>query len=111
MRMDDRKAAIAAYKERKTLPGIYALRCAATAECWVGAAPDLATIQNRLWFGLRLGTFHGAGLQSAYDAHGASGLTYEVLEQLEEESDPYLRGSRLKERLAHWRGALNAGTI
>ncbi len=111
MRAEDRKAAIAAYKERKTVGGIYALRCRATAQCWVGAAPDLDAIQNRLWFGLRLRTLHNAGLQSAYDAHGREGLTYEELERLDEEKDPYIRGRKLTERLVHWRGALKAGSV
>jgi hypothetical protein len=38
----DRKAAIAAYKERKTVAGIYVIRCAASGGAWVGQAPNLA---------------------------------------------------------------------
>jgi hypothetical protein len=32
----DRKAAVAAYKERKSACGIYALRCGPSGEVWVG---------------------------------------------------------------------------
>ena len=32
----DRKAAIAAYKERKTIAGVFVVRCAASGEAWVG---------------------------------------------------------------------------
>ena len=49
----DRKAAVAAYKERKAIPGIYAVRCAATGQAWVGQTPDLTTVRNRIWFSLR----------------------------------------------------------
>ncbi|MET4276026.1 hypothetical protein ABIB68_004682 [Bradyrhizobium sp. F1.2.2] len=49
----DRKAAIAAYRERKTVAGIYVIRCAASGEAWIGQAPNLETIQNRIWFSLR----------------------------------------------------------
>ena len=51
----DRKAAIAAYKERKTVAGIFVIRSQASAERWVGAAPNLEKIQNRIWFTLRQG--------------------------------------------------------
>ncbi|MET4040164.1 hypothetical protein ABIC03_001849 [Bradyrhizobium sp. RT6a] len=44
----DRKAAIAAHKERKTVAGVYVVRCAASGEAWVGQAPNLDTIQNRI---------------------------------------------------------------
>ena len=37
-----RKAAVSAYKERKATAGVYAIRCAATDEQWVGTAPDLS---------------------------------------------------------------------
>ena len=111
MRGEDRKAAITAYKQRKTVAGIYAMRCSVTAECWVGAAPDLETIQNRLWFGLRLGTSHNADLKAAYDAHGPDGIAYQELERLDEEKDPYIRGKKLQERLSYWRTTLNAKTV
>jgi hypothetical protein len=51
----DRKAAIAAYKERKTIAGIFVIRSKASAEQWVGQAPNLEKIQNRIWFSLRQG--------------------------------------------------------
>ena len=51
----DRKAATAAYKERKSVCGIYALRCAPSGEVWVGYAGDMEKIRNRLDFILRSG--------------------------------------------------------
>ncbi len=57
MKTIDRKAAIAAYKERKPAVGIYLIRCRASGQCWIGASPTLETIQNRHWFTLRQGSF------------------------------------------------------
>ena len=47
MRTEDRKAAVNAYKKREVEGGIYAVRCVASGEAWVGGAPDLSKIQNR----------------------------------------------------------------
>ena len=66
----DKKAAIAAYKERKTVAGIYLVRSKASAETWVGQAPNLEKIQNRIWFTLRQGSHQCRSLQAAWAAHG-----------------------------------------
>lgn len=50
-----RKAAVAAYKERKVEAGAYVVRFTASGQAWVGSAPDLATIGSRIWFSLRQG--------------------------------------------------------
>ncbi len=110
----DRKAAIAAYKERKSAVGIYAVRCPAAAAIWVGQSPTLDSVQNRLWFTLRLGNNTHADLQQAWRDHGAAHFSFEVLEQLSEEEaavSSYLQQARLKERLAHWQSALQARRI
>ncbi|QQN65873.1 GIY-YIG nuclease family protein [Bradyrhizobium diazoefficiens] len=108
----DRKAAIAAYKERKTTAGIYVVRCAASGEIWVGQAPNLETIQNRIWFTLRQGSHPCLSLQAAWDAHGeAGGLTFAECERLEDEESAYVRNTLLKERVAHWRAELKAEAI
>lgn len=52
---EDRKAAVAAYKERKSVAGVFAVRCGAAGAVWVGGAPDLDKIQNRLWFQPKMG--------------------------------------------------------
>jgi hypothetical protein len=49
MTMNDRRAAKAAYTERKSVAGIYAVRCLPTGQVWVGATPNLDAIQNRIW--------------------------------------------------------------
>ena len=107
----DRKAAIAAYKERKTIAGIFVVRCAASGETWVGQAPNLETIRNRIWFSLRQGNHMCRSLQAAWNAHGEAGLTFGECERLEDEDTAYVRNALLKERMLHWQAELKAEAI
>ena len=107
----DRKTAIAAYKERKTIAGIYVVRCLATSELWVGQSPNLEKIQNRIWFTLRQGSYTCRSLQAAWTAHGPDSLTFAECERLEEEETPYVRDALLKERTTHWRSQLGAMAV
>lgn len=107
----DRKAAIAAYKERKTFAGVFVVRCAATAQAWVGQTPNLEKIQNRIWFNLRQGSHTCRSLQAAWTAHGPDSLTFAECERLEEEETPYIRDGLLKERAVHGRAELKAEAI
>lgn len=107
----DRKAAVAAYKERKAVAGIYAVRCSVTGQCWAGRALALDTVRNRLWFTLRQGSNPHRALQAAWRAHGAEAFSFEEIERLDEEALAYARDRALKERLAHWCAALNAEAI
>ena len=107
----DRKAAIAAYKERKTIAGIFVVRCTASGEAWVGQAPNLETIQNRIWFSLRQGNHTCRSLQTAWNAHGEAGLTWGECERLAGEESAYVRNALLKERMLHWRTELKAEAI
>lgn len=111
MKLDERKAAIAAYKERKAAAGIYAVRCTATGNVWVGQSQSLDSVENRTRFTLRLGTSLHTDLQVAWRDHGAASFTFEVLERLEHEESAYLRSAALEDRLAHWRSALGAKTL
>lgn len=107
----DRKAATAAYRKRKSVAGIYAVRCAVSGETWVGRAMDVETIQTRLWFGLRTGANTHPPLQKAWNAHGADSFSLEIVEMLDDEDSAYLRDAVLKDRLNHWRGKLEADPI
>jgi hypothetical protein len=109
VRSIDRQAALAAYKERKVTAGIYALCCTATGALWIGRAPDLATIGNRLRFTLGQGSNPHRGLQEAWTRHGAEAFTFEVLESLTEDDLRLGRDRALKRRLDHWL-ALRGGT-
>ncbi len=106
MKADDRKAAIAAYKKRKSVAGVFAIRCAGSGQVWVGQTLNLETVQNRIWFTLRAGSAN-AELQHAWSAHSGADFTFEALEQLEDEELAYVRDKLLKERELHWRAALN----
>ncbi|WP_414471320.1 GIY-YIG nuclease family protein [Microvirga sp. M2] len=107
----DRKAAIAAYKERKTPAGIFAVRCSATGQVWVGRSRHLDTQQNGLWFTLRLGSGMNRSLQAAWNACGEAAFTFEELERLPEETLAYVLQATLKERLVHWKAELDAALI
>jgi hypothetical protein len=107
----DRKATIAAYKERKTIAGIYVVRCSATSKAWVGQASNLEKIQNRIWFSLRQGSHTCRSLQAAWTAHGPDSLTFAECERLEAEEIPYVRDALLKERVLHWRSQLGAKAV
>lgn len=111
MKSEARKAAIAAYKERKSAAGIYTVRCTATGEIWVGQSPNLDTVQNRVWFTLRVAGNLNRALQKAWDDHGAEHFTFDVVERLEDDDLAYCRDALLKERLAHWRAEFGAAVI
>jgi len=111
MKGEARKAAVAAYRERKVVSGVYAVRCQASAEVWVGSWVDLATIKNRLWFALRQNAHPKKDLLGAWRQHGEAQFSFEALETLDEETSPYLRASKLAERAAHWRATLQAKAL
>jgi hypothetical protein len=111
MDRSERKAAVSAYKERKPVSGVYAIRCAATGEEWVGSAPDLSTIWTRRSFALRQGIEMNQALQSAWNVHGPEGFAFRILEEIDLEQLTYGRERALKERVQHWREALSAAAI
>ena len=111
MKRDDKKAALAAYKERKAEPGIYAVRCAPTGRVWIGAAPELSAIWNRVSFALRQGEQKPASLQAAWREYGPDSFTFEPLEALTDEQLVFGRDRMLKERLGHWAEKLGAEKI
>lgn len=105
MKTEDRKAAIAAYKKRTSVAGIFAVRCAG--QVWVGQTLNLETVQNRIWFSLRAGGHSNLDLQKAWSAHDGKDFSFEQLERLKDEELAYVRDKLLREREVHWRAALN----
>ena len=105
-----RKAAIADYKKREDAIGIFAVRCIASGEAWVGPSLNIDTIKNRIWFGLRMGNANNAEMQRAWSSHGGDSFLFEVLERLDPDELPFVRDSQLKERAAHWRSVLRAAS-
>lgn len=111
MKPETRKLAIADYKKRASVAGVFAIRCLATGEIWVGQALDLEKIQNRIWFTLRMSSHRNAELQRAWSTRGEAGLSLETLERIEEEELAYVRDTLLKERVQHWRKRLNGSAV
>jgi hypothetical protein len=106
MDRSERKAAVSAYRERKAIAGVYAIRCATTGAQWVGSAPDLSTIWTRRSFALRQGIEPNQALQSAWNVHGSESFTFKILEEVDLDELTYGRERVLKERITHWREAL-----
>jgi len=111
MTTETRKLAIADYKKRPSVAGVFAIRCRASGAVWVGQALDLEKIQNRIWFTLRMGSHRTPELQRAWAAHGEQDFSLETLERLEDEELAYVRDALLKERVQHWRRKLNASAV
>ncbi|QOZ22426.1 GIY-YIG nuclease family protein [Bradyrhizobium sp. CCBAU 51753] len=111
MKTETRKLATADYKKRLSIAGVFAIRCRASGEIWVGQAFDLDKIQNRIWFTLRMGDHRNAELQRAWSAHGEQNFALEALERIADEELAYVRDTLLKERVQHWRAQLNASAI
>jgi hypothetical protein len=105
-----RKAAIAEYKKREEAIGIFAVRCATSGEVWVGSTLNLDTVQNRIWFGLRLGSHPNADMQRAWTSHGGESFSYEALERLDPDEPAFVRDDQMKDRLAHWLTMLKASS-
>lgn len=112
MSREARKAAIAAYKRRKPAPGVYAVCCRETGERWVGGAPDVEKMENRVRFMLSMGDIRPAALGAALARFGAEAFSFETLERIDSEDGGALKTSRLlKERVAAWRSRLGAAAM
>ena len=107
MKGQDRRDALASYKERKANAGIYAVRSSAGG-IWVGSSADLEKIQNRLWFSLRQGGWMNRRLQAAWDAAGSEAFNFETLETFDENRSTHPQGAALKQKLAAWQERLGA---
>lgn len=110
MKGEARKAAVSAYKERKVVAGIFAVRCQATGQVWVGHAPNVETIQTRQWFTLRQGAHPRQDLLEAWRTHGEEQFTFEVLERIADDA-PSSHPSLLKNLAESWREKLQANPV
>jgi hypothetical protein len=111
MNREERKAAIAAYKERKPAFGVYSVICEATGEAWVGRSRHLETQQNGLWFALRQGGSPHRTLQAAWTRHGEDAFRFEELDRLLEDFPALTRMDELKRRQALWKARLGATAL
>ena len=103
-----RKAAVAAYKERKPTHGVFAVICSATGEAWVGQSRHLDTQRNGLWFALKHGSSPHRSLQAAWKLHGPDNFRFEELERLRDDFPPLGRPNELKRRQTLWTTRLRA---
>lgn len=107
----ERKALTAAYKERKTVAGVFAVICTASGETWVGTSRNIDAQQNGLWFALRHGGSPHRSLQAAWKAHEEADFRFEQLDRLADDVSPMTRDMELKERSARWRERLRASAL
>ena len=105
---ESRKDLIRNFKEQKVQLGIYAVRCNATGNTWVGGSKNLTATQNGCWFTLRTGSHIHKALQKEWNALGESSFTYEVLEVFDEDLHPLAVADQLKARKNHWVEQLSA---
>jgi hypothetical protein len=109
MDKQSRRQALSDYKERRIAPGVFAVRCAATGEAWVGSSPNPEQQKNRIWFALRQGGYPNPAMKAAWAAHGEAAFSFEVLETVETvDLSAYASASLLKDRDAAWRQRLGA---
>lgn len=106
-----RKSLTAAYKERPTIAGVFAVICNVTGQVWVGTSRHIDTQQNGLWFSLRMGTHLNRPLQAVWREHGEEQFRFEHLDRLPADTTPMARDTELKSRSALWLARLGAEKI
>ena len=103
----DRRQIADQFKDRKVPRGIFAIRCCASGDVWVGSSPNLDSARNSLWFQLRGGMSRHPSLQRAWGQFGEEAFVLEVLEQFEEETSTLLLADMYSARKKAWAGRLN----
>ena len=102
-----RREALRRYKEQRPPVGVFAVRCLASGQVWVGASRNLDQQQNPIWFGLRLGDHINRAMQAAWRAPGEAAFVIERLEVIEDkDASPTALGLMLKAAEQRWREAL-----
>jgi hypothetical protein len=99
------------FKARKVPRGVYAIRCAATGEAWVGSSTNLAAVQNSQWFQLRGGLHRCTSLQQAWKHHTEQAFSLEVLEKFDEDISPLLLNEQLATKKKEWANTFQAQVL
>ncbi len=97
---EQKKEAIARFKERKPAMGVYAIRCVATGAVWLDSSRNLAAARNRAWFALRLGGHRNRSLQTAWTDYGEEAFVFEIVATLPEDTPEMSVGDELAALLA-----------
>ena len=111
MERDQRRAAIAAYRKRESIAAVFAVRSAASGECWVGHTPDIDSIRNRIWFSLRSGGHINRALQAAWNRDGEAAFELEPLDFVDRDTLGFIADKVLRARARDWAERLSAAMI
>jgi hypothetical protein len=111
MNQIDKKAAIAAYHEKRPAFGVFAVICSATGDVWVDHSRHVDTQRNGLWFALRHGTSPYKSLQSVWATQGEEAFRFEELERLRHDYPQIGVKDELKRRAARWKARLPARAL
>jgi hypothetical protein len=83
MKNQNRKQLLEAYKERKIVGGICAIKNTANGKMLLSGVTDLQGSKNRYEFSLATGSCVDFKLQKDWDTFGREAFIFEVLEELE----------------------------
>lgn len=86
-RTERERALLAAYKTRKVVGGVCAIRSTQTGRTLVYAAPNPEGQRNRFRFSVSTNTCVQAVLAADWRRYGAESFTFQVLEELEREPE------------------------
>jgi hypothetical protein len=106
-----RRQIAADFKDRKVPRGVFAIRCAASGQCWVGSSTNLTAVQNSQWFQLRGGLHRNPTLQQAWTHQTEQAFSLETLEELDDDLSPLLLNQQLAARKAYWANSLQADIL
>jgi hypothetical protein len=98
----ERKEAAREFKEKRSSPGIYGLRCLTTGRAWLDSSLNLDAAQNSQLFQLRQHLHRNKELQAEWDAQGEASFRFEVLESLPEDTPSLNLRDMLKARKQAW---------
>ena len=99
-----RKDLIRRYHDAPKAMGVYRVWCPETGRGIIAAGRDLRAALNRQRAQLSLGAHPDNALQADWEAHGAAGFVFEVLDTLEPKDDPgYDPAADLEELTEMWR--------
>jgi hypothetical protein len=107
----DRRQIASEFKERKVPQGIFAIRCAASGQVWVGSSPNLDAASNSNWFQLRSGLHRNKAMQAAWTQHGESSFLFEVVDQFEEDIAALNLRDHMVLKKAEWCEVLQAEAL
>jgi len=97
-----------AYKETPLRKGIFKVVCTATGRTWVDASTSLDSIQNRIWFTLRMGSHRNRALQKDWNEAGPEAMSFEIVEVFPDEATGFGLENLTKERRRFWLEELKA---